>query len=196
MFINLVECVRKLRWSSKFVTIKGVQFKGLKCILEDFLNGKFAGCLPLIAAVPSAFSLPAVEGVTLPQISKCLILVPAPISQLLLEGHFEVWSTFSVFLVEPTEASENTGAFAKAYRLWGSPQNRGCPCRESKLGVYDLAVLGSRVIWLGGESRVYHESFFTWVGLAACLAQVSGFISAVSKWFGLNNPRHYTLALL
>lgn len=46
-----------------FVTIKGAQFKGLMCILEDFLNGKFAGCLPLSAAVFSAFSLSAVEGV-------------------------------------------------------------------------------------------------------------------------------------
>lgn len=48
-----------------FVTINRVHFKGLKCILEDFLNGKFAGPLPLSAAVPSAFSLPAVKGVTL-----------------------------------------------------------------------------------------------------------------------------------
>lgn len=48
-----------------FVAIKGVWFKGFKCVLEDFLNGKFAGHLPLSAAVPSAFSLPAVEGVTL-----------------------------------------------------------------------------------------------------------------------------------
>lgn len=48
-----------------FVTIKGVQFEGLKCILEDFLNGKFAGRLPLSAAVSFAFSLSAVEGVAL-----------------------------------------------------------------------------------------------------------------------------------
>lgn len=59
-----MECDRKLR-CNMFVTINRVHFKGLKCILEDFLNGKFAGPLSLSAAVPSAFSLPAVKGVTL-----------------------------------------------------------------------------------------------------------------------------------
>lgn len=48
-----------------FMTINGVQFKGLKCILKDFFSWKFAGYLPLSAAVPSAFSLPAVKGLTL-----------------------------------------------------------------------------------------------------------------------------------
>lgn len=68
IFLNLVECDRKLRCRSVFVTIKGVRFKGFKCVLEDFLNGKFAGHLPLSAAVPSAFSLPAVEGVSSPNL--------------------------------------------------------------------------------------------------------------------------------
>lgn len=135
------------------------------------------------------------EWLSPPNLWVCLILVTAPISQLLLGDHFEVWSTFSASLVEPMKASEKTGGFAKAYRLWGGPQNHGCPCRKSKLGISDWAVLGSRVIWLGGESRAYHLSLFTCVGFAACLAQVSGSISAVSKWFSLNNPRHYTLAL-
>ena len=51
--------------TSVFVTVKGMQFEGQKCILEDLLNGKFAGCLPLSAVVSSVFSLSAVEGVFL-----------------------------------------------------------------------------------------------------------------------------------
>lgn len=121
------------------------------------------------------------EWLSFPDLWMCLIWVPAPISQLLLEGRFEVWSIYSASLVEPTKASKKTRRFAKAYRVRGSPQNRGLPCRNSELGNCSLVVLGSKVICLSGESRAAPWIFLARVGLAACLACVSGPISAVSK---------------
>lgn len=90
----------------------------------------------------------------------CLSWVPAPVSQLLLEGHFEVWSIFSASLAESTKASKKTRRFAKAYRVRGSPQNHCCPCRNSKLGNCSLVVLRSRVVGFYPENEEQHQEPF------------------------------------
>lgn len=192
-----MECDRKLRCSNEFVTIKGVQFKGLKCILEDFLIGNLQ--VTFLSVLQSPLLSPCQllkEWLLFPDFWMCLIWVPAPISQLLLEGRFEVWSIFSASLVEPTKASKKTRRSAKAYRVRRSPQNHACLFRNSKLGNWSLVILGSKVVCLSGESRAAPWIFFAWVGLAACLSRVSGPISAASRSLSLKNPRHgITLAV-
>lgn len=99
------------------------------------------------------------EWLLFPDLWMCLIWVPAPISQLLLQTSKQPSSIFSASLVEPTKDFKKTRRFAKAYRVRGSPPNCGCPCRNSKLGNCSLVVLGSKVVCLSGVSRAAHESF-------------------------------------
>lgn len=118
-----------------FVTIKECSSKGLSAFWRIFLIGNFqVAFLAVLRSLLLSDCQLLKEWLSFPDLWMCLIWVPAPISQLLLEGHFEVWSIFSASLVEPTEASKKTRRFAKAYRVRGSPQNCGHPCRNSKLG--------------------------------------------------------------
>lgn len=126
-----------------------------------FFNGKFAGSF--LSVLRSLLLSPcqlSKDWLSFPDLWMCLISIPAPISQLLLKHCFEVWSIFSVSLVEPTKASKKTRRFAKAYRVRGSPQNHGLACRNSKLGNCSLVVLGSKVFCLSGESRAAPWIFF------------------------------------